>query len=297
MKEKSVENKIPMLAVLVMGAAIISFSGVWVKWSHVPSTTSAFYRVFFGGIFLVAASIYRREWCWPGRRQLLLMVLCSFFFSLDLWLYHYSINRIGPGLGTILPNFQVFILTAIGIVFLKETIPIQFILSVPLAFAGLLMVVGVDWDNLNQTYRLGILAGLAAAVCYSGFLLSLRRLQAEQSGISFFYVLTLVSLISTVFLGSQVYVSSESFRIPGLMSLASLIALGLFSQFLGWIFIANTLPKIRASLSGLVLLLQPALAFVWDVLIFSRPMGWINWCGVGIVLMAIYLGTVRSVEN
>jgi hypothetical protein len=43
---------------LIAGAVMISFSGVWVKISHVTPTISAFYRVLFGGIFLLAAA-----WC------------------------------------------------------------------------------------------------------------------------------------------------------------------------------------------------------------------------------------------
>ena len=37
------------------------------------------------------------------------------FFSLDLWFWHRSIIYIGPGLSTLLANFQVFILMLVGI--------------------------------------------------------------------------------------------------------------------------------------------------------------------------------------
>jgi drug/metabolite transporter (DMT)-like permease len=41
-------------------------------------------------------------------------------------------------------------------------------------------------------------------------------------------------------------------------------------------------------------LLQPALAFVWDVLFFQRPTTLINWLGVLIALVAIYMGMARQ---
>ena len=102
---------------LIIGAVLISFSGVWVKVAHVAPNVSAFYRVFIGGFALLAAALYRREFCWIGSRHLLLCLLFGIFFALDLWLYHYSIQYIGPGLGTILPNFQVFILPRWGFCF------------------------------------------------------------------------------------------------------------------------------------------------------------------------------------
>jgi drug/metabolite transporter (DMT)-like permease len=279
---------------LIIGAVLISFSGVWVKVAHVAPNVSAFYRVFIGGFALLAAALYRREFCWIGSRHLLLCLLCGFFFALDLWLYHYSIQYIGPGLGTILPNFQVFILAAVGILFLKEPVRPIYLISLPLAFVGLFMIVGINWSHLEPSYRIGVYYGLAAAVCYAGFLLSLRRLQASQMGASFFYVLMMVSLTTAVFLGAEVIHKQNSFRIPDAQSLLALAALGLLSHSLGWLLITNALPKIRASFSGLILLLQPSLAFVWDVLFFQRPTTPLNWLGVAIALVAIYLGMSRQ---
>jgi drug/metabolite transporter (DMT)-like permease len=136
--------------------------------------------------------------------------------------------------------------------------------------------------------------GLSAAVFYAAFILSLRKLQADQMGASFFYVLMTVSFSATVFLAAEVVQSNDSFRIPDLQSLFSLVALGVLSHALGWILIANALPRIRASFSGLILLLQPALAFVWDVLFFQRPTTLLNWLGVLVALAAIYLGMSRK---
>ena len=152
------------LSALLIGALMISFSGVWVKVSHVPPTVSAFYRVFFGGLILLAVALLKREIGRQARGYLGWGLLCGFLFALDLALYHHAVAYVGPGLGTILP-------------------------------------------------------------------------------------------------------------------------------------IANALPHIRASLSGLILLLQPALAFVWDVPFFQRPTSLFNWAGVLIALVAIYLGTFKPEQS
>ncbi|MEA3233020.1 MAG: DMT family transporter, partial [Thermodesulfobacteriota bacterium] len=154
--------------------------------------------------------------------------------------------------------------------------------------------VGIHWEKMDPLYRIGVYCGLATAVCYAGFILSLRKLQSDQAGLSIFYVLMVVSMASAAFLAVEIWRAGDTFKIPDRQSLLALAALGLFSQSIGWILIANALPKIRASLSGLILLLQPALAFIWDVLFFHRPTTWINWTGVLIALMAIYLGTAKS---
>lgn len=279
---------------MVLGTVMISFSGVWVNLCHVSPTVSAFYRVLFGGLLLVVAALISKEVKWLGCRHMLLGILCGLLFAFDLVFYHYAIRYVGPGLGTILPNFQVFILAIVGVLFLREKIRVVLFLSLPIAFLGLFMVVGFGWQKLDRLYQLGVYCGMATALFYAAFILTLRKLQGSHSGTSIYQALMLVSLASAAFIGIEALRTGDTFRIPDSRSLWCLVALGLFSQAVGWVLIANALPHIRATLSGLILLLQPALAFIWDVLIFKRHTSPLNWVGVVLVLSAIYFGNVKS---
>ncbi len=283
-------RSLPPVALTLIGAFIISFSGVWVKLAEVEPTASAFYRVFFGAFFLLAACLYRGDLHKVGCRQLGWAVLCGLLFALDLLCWHTSIRFVGPGLATILGNFQVFVLTVVGVLFLGEKLSARFLLAVPIAIVGLLLIVGVQWHTLTDEYRTGIFLGLLTAVCYSGFLLILRKLQGASSQYSFFFNLMLISTACAFFLGTHMVVAGDSFAIPDRVSLLALLGLGLLSQTLGWGLIANAMPQMKTSLTGLVLLFQPALAFVWDVVLFQRPTSIVNWIGVSITLIAIYLG-------
>jgi drug/metabolite transporter (DMT)-like permease len=73
-----------------------------------------------------------------------------------------------------------------------------------------------------------------------------------------------------------------------------LIALGLFSQTVGWLLITHALPHIPAGIAGLILLLQPSLAFVWDVIFFDRQTSSLAWVGVALALSAIYMGATSA---
>ena len=61
---------------LVSGAALISFSPVFVKLAHVSPTTSAFYRTAFGGLVLVGLT---------GQWQHLIAALSLFGLTYVLW--------------------------------------------------------------------------------------------------------------------------------------------------------------------------------------------------------------------
>jgi drug/metabolite transporter (DMT)-like permease len=282
---------------LIGGAFMISFSGVWVKISHVTPTVSAFYRVLFGGLFLLAAAYWQGEITWKGWYRFLLGFLCGLFLSLDLFFWHQSILYIGPGLATILGNFEVFLLAGLGVVFMGEKVSLKFFLAILMAILGLFLVVGIQWNQLGSQYKTGVYLGLATAVAYTAFLLSLRKLQAGERGGVTFYGMMLVSFASAIFLGLQAVYSGDSFVIPDTQSWAALLLLGLTSQGIGWILISNALPRVRASFAGLILLLQPSLAFIWDVLFFQRPTSVVNWIGVIMAITAIYLGTAQRSDG
>ena len=276
---------------------MISFSGVWVKISHVTPTVSAFYRVLFGGFFLLAAACWQKEITWKGWQRLLLGFLCGLFLALDLFFWHQSIQYIGPGLATILGNFEVFLLAGLGVVFMGEKVSPRFFLAILMAILGLFLVVGIQWNQLGSQYKTGVYLGLTTAVAYTAFLLTLRKLQSGQTEAITFYSMMLVSFATAIFLGLQAVYSGDSFAIPDPQSWTALLLLGLTSQAIGWILISNALPRVRASFAGLILLLQPSLAFVWDVLFFQRPTSVVNWIGVIIAITAIYLGMAKKSDD
>ncbi len=281
-------RRLPTFQVLC-GAFLISFSGIFVKLADVSPTTSGFYRVFFGAIFLFAATFWVKGFKQLAPSEWLLITFCGFVFALDLFFWHESIMYIGPGLATLLGNFQVFFLAAAGILFFGEQSRPRFFVALPLATIGLLLIIGIHWDNLANNYKTGIYFGLLTAVCYTAFLLSLRKIRSNDTH-TLFYTLMIVSITSAFFLGMKMLHAGDSFTIPNDKSLMALIGLGLFSQTVGWVLIAHALPKMRASHAGLILLLQPSLAFIWDVLLFHRPTDTMNWIGLAVTLAAIYMG-------
>jgi drug/metabolite transporter (DMT)-like permease len=285
----------PIFQVLC-GAFLISFSGIFVKLADVSPTSSGFYRVFFGSAFLLCATIWYKDYKKLTPAELLLIIFCGFVFALDLFFWHESIMYIGPGLATLLGNFQVFLLAATGIFFFGEKGRPRFFAAIPLAITGLLLIVGLNWNNLENDYKIGIYFGLLTAVCYTAFLLSLRKIQSNERH-SQFSSLMIVSISCALFLGIKMLHTGDSFVIPNSKSLLALLGLGLFSQTIGWVLIANAMPKIRASFTGLILLLQPSLAFIWDVLFFSRPTNTLNWIGVFLTLTAIYMGLTGKAKQ
>ncbi len=279
---------------LFIGAALISLSPVWVKLVSVSPTTSGFYRVLIGGAALAIYLLVSGQRLQLSKRTWWILLLASVFFALDLWFWHRSIYYIGPGLSTLLANFQVFIMTAAGIVVLRESPrPVQLI-AIPLAVVGLALIVGLDWGSLSPDYRWGVIFGLLTAASYAGYLLSLRASRSGSHHRLPTREVAIISLVTAAILGISAIVEGQSLAVGSFNDAAWLGAYGLLSHCLGWMFIASSLPHVSTTEAGIALLLQPALSFAWDVLIFDRPMTATELLGASIALIAIYLGSRPS---
>jgi len=253
--------------------------------------------VLFGSIALVIFLLVTRKRPSFPKSAWLMLSIAAVFFALDLWFWHRSINYIGPGLSTLLANFQVFIMMIAGFVLLKQIPrPIQ-LFAVPMALVGLALIVGLDWSDLPGDYRLGVIFGLLTAVAYAGYLLSLRQARQDSPYRVPTRELAVVSVICTAVLAVTVLGEGESLMIPSAADFGWLLAYGVLSHSLGGLFIASSLPQVTAAEAGLALLLQPTLSFAWDVLLFGRPMTALELLGAFIALVAIYLGARPSKQS
>ncbi|MDP2849165.1 MAG: DMT family transporter [Humidesulfovibrio sp.] len=286
---------------LILGAVIISFSPVFVKLAApygVGGDAAAFHRVLIGGIGLFLATLVSREprsrisampragWWWS--------LVCAAFFAADLVSWHLSILYIGPGLATLFGNFQVFILALWGILFLKEKPGLRFFLGLGLAMAGLLAIVAPAWAIAGHDYQVGVIFGLMTGLFYAGFILALGRSMAVCGEGSQLAVMTVNSLMTVALLLPVLLVRGESPALGLGMPLLLMAGYGITSQLIGWTLISRGLRETRMSLAGLILLLQPVLAYVWDLTLFARPAGAAELIGVAATLAGIALGVRRK---
>jgi drug/metabolite transporter (DMT)-like permease len=181
-----------------------------------------------------------------------------------------------------------------GFLLLKQTPRPKQLVAVPMALVGLALIVGLDWNSLPADYRLGVIFGLLTAVVYAGYLLSLRQARRYSDYRVPTREMAVISVICTVMMAASVIAEGETLVIPSYPDVGWLLAYGVLSHSLGGLFIASSLPQVTAVEAGLALLLQPTLSFIWDVVLFNRPMTSLELLGAFIALAAIYLGSRRS---
>lgn len=280
------------------GAALISTTSIFVRLADVGPNVSAFYRMLFGAVMLLAGLLVLRQWRPVKLREAGWLLLPGVAFAVDLMLWHRSIHQVGPGLATLLGNFQVFLMALAGVLIYRERIGAAFAAGTALALVGLYLLVGLDWSRFGAEYRQGVVFGLLTGVAYAVYLLTTRHLQRSgQVTLAPAQLICVTSWICAGVLGTSMLANGERFAIPDLGSLGALLGLAFFGQVLGWILLVRAMPRLPASLVGLLLLLQPGLSFVFDVIVFARPTRGMDWLGVGLSLLGIFIGSWRPASS
>jgi len=282
------------VAALSVGAFMISFSAVFVKLSGIDPTAAGFYRMFFAFLLLLSITLYKRRFVPVDRRSVILIIVSSSFFCGDIFYWHKAILDVGPGMSTLIANFQIFFLAAFEIFVMKKKPSFLLVFSIFLAFAGLYMLIGSGWETGGGDFQRGVVYSLITAMFYAGFLITLRGAGSTAMPMNTYMSMTFVTGITGLFLLIMALITGESLVISGSKAWFSMLGLGLMCQGLGWIIITTAMRIVPLTIGGLLLLLQPALSYVWDLSLFDKPAIPMELTGAVIALAAIYLGTLKK---
>ncbi|MBF2053846.1 MAG: DMT family transporter [Candidatus Sericytochromatia bacterium] len=286
---------------LLSGALIISFAPILVRASTLPPDSMALYRLLMGLLWCFALLPFLKgaQTLSPRQRRMALLAGCA--FALDLICWHRAIHLIGPGIATLLANLQVLMVAAYAAWYGGAETPRQrFWLAAPLALSGLGLIVSASAQPPRQLLP-GLLLGLAAATAYATYLILLKHVSvsagsqaslAEGNRVMLWVALGGMGLMSGV-TGLQ-----GGPRWPGVgPDLLYVILYGCLVQGLAWTLIARGMQRLPGFLASLILLLQPVLALLWDILLFGYLLSALEGAGVVLTLGAIGLGVSQPARR
>ena len=283
------------LALVAVGAAVISVTALFVKWISLGPSAIGAYRCGFAaaalGVWVVVARgrspATVRASGGASRRAWLYAVAAGACYAGDLYVWHRSILLSGTGLATLLANTQVFWVALLSALLLGERLTWRLAVCAALALVGVVLL-AIPGLAASPLHLHGIGLGLATGVFYAGYYLCLRASQREPRRLSLAANLWVTCAVAAALLFAAAVATGESIPWPGARDLGLLLLLGVGAHVGGWVAISRGMTAVPAATGSLLLLLQPVLATIWGVVVFAEPFGGYEVSGTLLSLGAIY---------
>lgn len=275
---------------LITGAVLTGPSSTLIQAAHVSASTAAAYRCLYAapilGAFAVAES--RRL----GRRGIgerALALASGTFFGIDLVLWGHSITGLGAGIATVVSNLQVFPVSLLAWLVLRETPGRRLLMAAPVAVAGmLLLAVPAGSGSADSGAEAGLAYGIGSSCCYAVFLVSLRMSQRGRQVVGPLCDATVGAGISAAIVG----LATSSLSIPPPAHAEPyLIVLAIWSQITGWLLLTYALRRMRAARGALLLLINPIVALGVAAVVLGEWPSPVELLGCLIVCIAVAAGS------
>ncbi|HEY7463567.1 MAG TPA: DMT family transporter [Candidatus Limnocylindria bacterium] len=286
----------PVAAALV-GATIIAFSAILVKWANVPPATASIFRCAYALPFLLGIAMAERRAFGPRPgSQVLLAWLAGIFFAIDLEMFHHTIPLVGAGLATVLGNTQVVFVGVLAWLIIGERMAPRTALSIPVVLVGVVLISGViGADAYGANPQLGVLTGLTTGLSYAAFLIILRQGNADlRRPAGPLFDATLSATLCSILIGLPL---GELELVPSWPAHGYLFVLAFTNQFIGWLMISVSLPRLPAALSSVVLTTQPVSSVVLAMLLVGEQPSVVQLLGGGVIVAGLLLATVRRRQS
>jgi drug/metabolite transporter (DMT)-like permease len=256
------------IAVVLVAAVAIAFSGILYRVADVSPSTGAFFRCLWAlpPLWLLARMEDRLHGPRSARARRLAW-LAGTFFAADLVLWHHAIEQVGAGLATVLGNTQVVLVGVLAWLLLRERPEMSSLAAIPVVGVGVVLISGVlERGAYGENPPLGALLGVLTGIAYAIFLIALREGSRDLRRVAGpLFDATLASAVGCAVAG---FVGGDLDLVPSLESTAWLVTLALSSQVFGWLLISVSLPRLPAALTSVLLTFQPlcAVLFAWAIL-------------------------------
>jgi drug/metabolite transporter (DMT)-like permease len=287
------------IAAALLGAACISSSAVVMKLASTSASITALGRCVFALPLLGALVMYERRrgaQALPARGRWLAR-LAGAFLAVDLIVWSHTIDAIGAGLGTVVTNLEVLIISLLAWAILGERPRRSLILASPVMLAGLVLVGGLADFGHTRGYgtdpALGVGLGLVVAFVYAIYILTLRQATftrvtegaAPRTAVAApLFEATIGCAVTAAVLGLALH----DYRLgPAWPTLGWLALLALTSQVIGWLLITVSMPRLPAGIIGALLLVQPAGSVALSYAILGERPSALQLVGVVLILTGV----------
>lgn len=155
-----------------------------------------------------------------------------------------------------------------------------------LILAGTVMASGMLTNPTQEISWKGIFYALLSALFYAGFIVANSRTGQHIETLKKSMIIMMGSTLSIFIVNAHQLVVSNHFD-WGILKWA--LFLSLFGTIIPPVLFAKGIPKVGAGISAIVMTAELPVAVICSHIVLHEPVGWMQWIGVMIMLLAIVL--------
>ena len=280
---------------LAFGAMLIGFAPIFVKWSNLSPSAILFWRMLIALPFLIAFNFLKNNQILfrvKNKKTILYSLIAALAFTVDLVLWHYSMNITSVSNATIIVNSAPIFVAMLAFLIFKEIPQKGFISSFLVTYVGIIGLI-IFSNNYTNGKMIGDILCIIAALGYGIYLLIISKLGKETSLNIIFYTTLFCCLFSIIPMSFESGLSFPQTHFEW----ANLILLAFLCQFGGQFLITFGIGRISASSGSIGLLMQPLTATILATIIFSEILNSMQIVFCLITLLGIYKARTALANN
>ena len=258
--------------------------GPWmVRLADVGPLASSFWRLAIAAPLLPLIALGARQ---PIRRMPRamwgLLAVAGLFFAADLASWHLGIVRTRLANATLFANLTGFLFAIYGFI-LARALPARHQAgALVLAALGVLLLLGRSYE-LSPRHLTGDLLSILAALFYLGYLVAMERVRLTLPPLPALAVATFIG--APLLLGLALAAGDVLWP----RDWAPLLFLAFGGQIVGQGLIIFAIPHLPPIVTGLILLLQPAVGATIGWIAYGERLQGLDWVGVAMIATALVL--------
>jgi drug/metabolite transporter (DMT)-like permease len=276
---------LPAYLALIAGIICTSWSAIFVRWTDIPGTASAFYRMLIPALVLLPTHFLSRNRPRVSTRTLAIIGVGGLFFALDLAFYNTSILRTSAANATFLGNNTPIVVGLLTWLVFRRRPQLGFWLGLLLALSGTAVIVWADLAKHAQ-FGVGDVMSLTAAGCFAVYLMVTERVRTSIGTLEFLRLAMISSTLSLLVINLMLGVSLQ---LPHGRTLWAVLGLGLFTQLGGYLALTYALGHLPATITSISLLAQGPLTAVLATVLLGEPFTTPQIIGGAMVLSGVGL--------
>ncbi|QYR67416.1 EamA family transporter [Fusobacterium animalis] len=215
-------------------------------------------------------------------------------FSLYNWSYIAAIKETSMGVAAILLYTAPSIIMILSVFLFHEKITRIKILVIVITFIGCMMVTGI-FEGENIISWKGFLYGILSGIGYGLYSIFGKYALQKYSSVTVVFYTFLMSTFLFCVIGKPIIIIS---KINESQSWIFIVSFALFSAAIPYILYTKGLSKIEASKASIIANIEPVVAAIIGICVFSEEINFLKMLGIILVLGAVcIINMTDKLEN